>query len=229
MGTMAGSLAHELNQPLAAIANYSAAAKMMLDRRAPPLDKLREALRYVTDEAVRAGQIISRLRRFITKGEVDRRPTSLAAVVREALAIAHSAASAEGLHVKLKLDPRADAVVVDRIQMQQVIFNLVRNAVEAMVGASNGELTIASRAAGDDIELLIADHGPGLPPEVEQHLFEPFVTTKETGMGIGLPICRSIMHAHGGDIRAETRPTGGTVFILTLPRAAADAAGVAAE
>lgn len=231
MGTMAGSLAHELNQPLAAVANYAAAAKMMLARRDPPLGKVSEALGFVTDEAVRAGQIVNSLRRFITKGEVDRQPASLAAVVREALAIAHSAPAAEGLHVKLKLDPQADAVVVDRIQMQQVIFNLVRNAVEAMVGGANGELTIASRMAGDDIELLIADHGPGLPPEVEQHLFEPFVTTKEAGMGIGLPICRSIMRAHGGDIRAEARPTGGTVFILTLPRATAgtDAAGVAAE
>lgn len=224
MGTMAGSLAHELNQPLAAVANYAAAAKMMLARPDPPIDKASEALRHVTDEAVRAGQIVNRLRRFITKGEVDRRPASLAGVVREALAIAHNAAAAEGLHVKLKLDPQADAVVVDRIQMQQVIFNLVRNAVEAMVGGPNGELTIASRLAGDDIELLIADHGPGLPPEVRQHLFEPFVTTKEAGMGIGLPICRSIMRAHDGDIRAEVRPTGGTVFILTLPRAAAGGA-----
>lgn len=223
MGTMAGSLAHELNQPLAAVANYAAAAKMMLARPKPPLAKVSDALGRVTGEAVRAGQIVNSLRRFITKGEVDRQPASLAAIVREALAIAHNAASAEGLHVKLKLDPRADAVVVDRIQMQQVIFNLVRNAVEAMVGASNGELTIASRTAGEQIELLLADHGPGLPLEVEQHLFEPFVTTKENGMGIGLPICRSIMRAHGGDIRAEARPTGGTVFILTLPRAGAGA------
>lgn len=221
MGTMAGSLAHELNQPLAAVSNYAAAARMILAKADAPVEQAREALAHVAEEALRAGQIISRLRRFITKGEVERQPASLASVVREALAIAHSDAAAKGTPVKLKLDPEADAIVADRVQLQQVIFNLVRNAVEAMAEGPDGELTIASRVAGDNVELLIADRGPGLPPEVAAHLFEPFVTTKEAGMGIGLPICRSIMRAHGGDIRAETRPRGGAVFILTLPRPAA--------
>jgi two-component system sensor kinase FixL len=224
MGTMAGSLAHELNQPLAAVSNYAAAARMILAKAGAPVERAREALAHVAEEALRAGQIVNRLRRFITKGEVERQPASLASVVREALAIAHSDAAAKGTPVKLKLDPKADAIIVDRVQLQQVIFNLVRNAVEAMAGGPDGELTIASRAAGDNIELLIADRGPGLPPEVAAHLFEPFVTTKEAGMGIGLPICQSIMRAHGGDIRAETRPRGGAVFILTLPRPATEPA-----
>jgi two-component system, LuxR family, sensor kinase FixL len=231
MGTMAGSLAHELNQPLAAIANYAAAARMMLGRPETPLDRPREALSRVASEAVRAGDIVNRLRRFITKGEVDRKPESLADIVREALAIAHSDSAARGTHVKLKLDPDADGVVADRVQLQQVIFNLVRNAVEAMTGVAGGELTIASRPAADDatcVELLIADRGPGLAPDVAASLFEPFITTKEGGMGIGLPICRSIMRAHDGDIRAEKRPRGGTVFILTLPRATPAPDGLAA-
>ena len=225
LGTMAGSLAHELNQPLTAVANYATAARMML-AEPEAIDKAREALGHVATEALRAGQIVNRLRRFITKGEVERQPVSLDGIVREALAIAHHDAASHGLLIKMKLDPSVDAAIADRIQLQQVIFNLVRNAVEAMSGQAAGELTIGSRPAGDNVELLIADRGPGLPLEVEKHLFEPFITTKEGGMGIGLPICRSIMRAHDGDIRAERRPGGGTVFILTLPRATR---GIAAE
>ena len=220
MGTMAASLAHELNQPLAAVANYSAAALMMLATPGMSIKGVQGVLKRSADESVRAGQIVNRLRRFITKGEIERQRESLAAIVREAVAIAHSDDSIEGAHVKLKLDPDADDVVVDRIQLQQVVFNLVRNAVEAMAGGAHRELTIVTRRVRDQIELLIADRGPGLPAEVEARLFEPFITTKEAGMGIGLPICRSIVRAHGGDIRAEPRPSGGTVFIVSLPRAA---------
>ena len=221
MGTMAASLAHELNQPLAAVANYSAAALMMLATPGMSIKGVQGVLKRSADESVRAGQIVNRLRRFITKGEIERHRESLAAIVREAVAIAHSDDSIGGAHVKLKLDPDADDVVVDRIQLQQVVFNLVRNAVEAMAGGTHRELTIVTRRVRDQIELLIADRGPGLPAEVEARLFEPFITTKEAGMGIGLPICRSIVRAHGGDIRAEPRPSGGTVFIVSLPRAAA--------
>lgn len=221
MGTMAGALAHELNQPLAAVANYSAAAQMMLTAPGDGIERAVGVLKRVADEAVRAGQIVNRLRRFITKGEVERQAESLGAIVREAVAIASSDASTRGTQVKLKLDPAADLVIVDRIQLQQVAFNLVRNAVEAMAGQAERELTIATRAAGDEIELIVADRGPGLAQEVAERLFEPFVTTKASGMGIGLPICRSIVRAHGGDIRAEPRPSGGTVFIVTLPAATA--------
>lgn len=221
MGTMAASLAHELNQPLAAVANYSAAAQMMLSTPGMSIKGVQGVLKRSADEAVRAGQIVNRLRRFITKGEIERQRESLAAIVREAVAIAHSDDSIEGAHVKLKLDAAADDVVVDRIQLQQVVFNLVRNAIEAMAGGPQRELTIVTRRARDQIELLIADRGPGLPEEVKARLFEPFITTKEAGMGIGLPICRSIVRAHGGDIRAEPRPSGGTVFIVSLPPATA--------
>ena len=217
MGTMAGSLAHELNQPLAAVANYSAASQMMLSMPDASVEAVQAVLKRVASESVRAGEIVNRLRRFITKGEIDRRPESLEAIVREAVAIAHGSESTRGTQVKVKLDPAADAVVADRIQLQQVVFNLVRNAVEAMAGGTERELTIASRRIDDRIELLVADRGPGLPTEVAARLFEPFITTKESGMGIGLPICRSIVRAHGGDIRAEPRPSGGTVFIVTLP------------
>lgn len=220
MGTMAASLAHELNQPLAAVANYSAAALMMLATPGMSIKGVQGVLKRTADESVRAGQIVNRLRRFVTKGEIERHPESLAAIVREAVAIAHSDDSIEGAHVKLKLDPEADDIVADRIQLQQVVFNLVRNAIEAMAGGPHRDLTIATRRVGDQIELLVADRGPGLPAEVEAQLFEPFITTKEAGMGIGLPICRSIVRAHGGDIRAEARPSGGTVFIVSLPRAA---------
>jgi PAS domain S-box-containing protein len=220
MGTMAASLAHELNQPLAAVANYSAAAQMMLAAPGVSISGVQGVLKRSADESVRAGQIVNRLRRFITKGEIERQRESLAAIVREAVAIAHSDDSIDGTQVKLKLDPDADDVVVDRIQLQQVVFNLVRNAVEAMAGGPRRELTIVTRRVEDQIELLVADRGPGLPAQVKERLFEPFITTKEAGMGIGLPICRSIVRAHGGDIRAEARPSGGTVFIVSLPRAA---------
>lgn len=222
MGTMAGSLAHELNQPLAAVANYATAAQLMVNAGAAP-GSIQNVLTRVTDESVRAGQIVSRLRRFITKGEIERQPESLATIVKEAVAIANGSASARSTQVKLKLDPAADIVVVDRIQLQQVVFNLVRNAVEAMANSNQRELMINSRAVDDKVELTLADRGPGLAPEVKRRLFEPFITTKETGMGIGLPICRSIVRAHGGDIRAEPRPRGGTLFIVTLPRGDANA------
>ena len=220
MGTMAASLAHELNQPLAAVANYSAAAQMMLATPGISIKGVQGVLKRSADEAVRAGQIVNRLRRFITKGEIERQRESLAAIVREAVAIAHSDESIDGAQVKLKLDPAADDVLVDRIQLQQVVFNLVRNAIEAMAGGAHRELTIVTRRVREQVELLVADRGPGLPAEVEARLFEPFITTKEAGMGIGLPICRSIVRAHGGDIRAEPRPSGGTVFIVSLPHAA---------
>jgi two-component system sensor kinase FixL len=109
--------------------------------------------------------------------------------------------------------------MADRIQLQQVVFNLVRNAIEAMADRAGAELTIATRLTSAGIELRVADRGPGLPAEVAERLFEPFVTTKESGMGIGLPICRSIVRAHGGDIHAEPGPDGGTVFVVTLPPA----------
>jgi|GEM_PF-2738026 len=221
MGMMAGSLAHELNQPLAAVANYAAAIRALLADPATPIETARDLLQRVADEAVRAGQVIHRMRRFIAKGEIERRPASLGAIVREALAVARGdpLARAAPVKVRLRFDPEADGVTGDRVQLQQVVFNLVRNAIEAMAESATREVSISARPAGDAVELSIADRGPGLPAAVAARLFEPFVTTKEDGMGIGLPICRSIVRAHGGDIRAEPRTGGGTVFVVTLPRA----------
>ena len=219
MGTLATSLAHELNQPLTAIANYVEAARDML--RAVPdeetLTILREALDECAQQSVRAGQIVRRLRDFIARGESDRRIESLHRLVTEASALALVGAGDHELEVDVRLDPRADSVLVDRIQIQQVLLNLIRNAIEAMEDQSGPRLLIYSeKEAGGFVRITVADSGPGLDAEVAERLFEPFRSTKEAGMGLGLSISATIVSAHGGRIWAEPSKLGGTAFHFTV-------------
>lgn len=218
MGTLATSIAHELNQPLTAIANYVETAKEMLDNPdAETLEIIREALTECAAQSVRAGQIVRRLRDFISRGESERRIESLARVVNEASALALVGAGERGVEVQVKLDADADKVLIDRIQVQQVILNLVRNAIEAMADCPVRRLKVGSRAIkGGQVEVTIEDSGPGLPPEVAQSLFQPFISTKSAGMGLGLSICHTIIHGHGGRIWADGSKLGGTTFHFTL-------------
>lgn len=224
LGEMSSALAHELNQPLSAIANYLNGAQRLLDSRpnsAPP--KVREALGKAVEQALRSGDIIRRLREFVSRGETAQRVESVSKLVEEASALALVGARQLGVRVTFSMDKRADLVLVDRIQIQQVLLNLIRNAVEAMAGGSRRELVVASALApGDMVELSIRDTGPGLAPEVSERLFQPFITTKAHGMGVGLSICRTIVEAHGGQIWAEPNPGGGTVFRLTVQKASAE-------
>lgn len=225
MGEMASGLAHELNQPLSAVINYVQAARRMLAATdGQPGERVHEMMDKAVQQASRAGQIIRRLREFIEKGETERAVENINPVIEEASALALTGAAMAGVTVIMDLAQDLPPVVIDRVQIQQVVLNLVRNAVEALAAVDRRELVIRSMAMGKDIEIAIRDTGPGLAPEVSAKLFQPFVTTKQKGMGIGLSICRSIVEAHGGRLSAAHNPGGGTVFTFTLP-AAAEAGG----
>lgn len=218
MGEMASTLAHELNQPLAAIANYLKGAHRILDNtdaQTQPLVK--EALDKATEQSLRAGQIIHRLRNFVARGKSERKSESLSKLLEEASALALVGAKDQGVRVRFELDPSRDMVFVDKVQIQQVILNLIRNAIEAMAESPKRQLIISSGAgAGDLVEISVADTGSGLSPEMAKRLFQPFVTTKRHGMGVGLSISKTIIEAHGGRMWADANPGGGTVFRLTL-------------
>jgi two-component system sensor kinase FixL len=218
MGTLATSLAHELNQPLTAIANYVETASDLL---AQPDDEnvaiVREALDDCAKQSVRAGQIVRRLRDFISRGETERRVESLTRLVNEASALALVGAGERGIEVEVRLGRADQPVLVDRIQIQQVLLNLIRNAIEAMSDCANRQLRISSRKEPDGfVKVTIADSGPGLPPAIAERLFEPFLSTKSEGMGLGLSICHTIISGHGGRIWAEPSALGGTAFHFTL-------------
>ena len=220
MGEMASALAHEINQPLSAITNYIRGSQRLLaasaDGAAP---KLRDALDKAAEQALRAGDIIRHLREFVGRGENEQRPESVARMIEEASALALVGAKEHGVHVRFDMAPRMDDVMVDRVQIEQVLLNLVRNAIEAMIDADSArkELTVAAApAAGGMVEIRVADTGPGLAPELAERLFTPFLTTKEHGMGVGLSISRTIVNAHGGTIVAESKPGHGTTFRFTL-------------
>jgi two-component system sensor kinase FixL len=212
-------LAHEINQPLTAISNYLRGSQRLLDRiESESTPMLRDALGKAADQALRAGHIIRRLREFVARGESDRRIENLPELIEDASTLALVGAREAGIAVSFRLDAKADLVLADRIQIQQVLVNLIRNAMESMLETRNARrLEIATVAIARDVfEVSVSDTGSGLAPEVASHLFQPFVTTKRKGMGLGLSICRTIVEAHGGKIWVEDRAGGGTIFRFTL-------------
>jgi two-component system sensor kinase FixL len=219
LGEMASTLAHEINQPLTAITNYLKGCHRLLERlEGESVTVLREALDQAAGQALRAGNIIRRLREFVARGEGERRAESLPKLIEEACTLALIGAKLNKVEVSFRLDANVDTVIADRIQIQQVLVNLVRNAIESMMtSAGRRELLIATRANGDGmIELSVSDTGVGISPEIAALLFQPFVTTKSEGMGLGLSICRTIVESHGGKIWVEANPEGGTIFRFTL-------------
>jgi two-component system sensor kinase FixL len=229
MGEMASTLAHELNQPLSAIANYvKGSHRLLAERSDPEAERLRGALDKAAEQALRAGEIIRRLRDFVARGETEMQIESLNKLVEEASALALVGAKQLGVRVSFNLDPRADLVYADKVQVQQVLLNLLRNAIEAMAESDSPrrELAVTSRAIdGNMVEASVADTGPGIAPEIIAQLFQPFITTKKDGMGVGLSISRTIMEAHGGSLAASAGPEGGAVFRLTLRAAQEHADG----
>jgi two-component system sensor kinase FixL len=218
MGEMASTLAHELNQPLSAIANYLKGSRRMLEGVADERSEtLRDALEKAGDQAMRAGQIIRRLRDFVSRGESERRVESITKLVEEASALALVGVKDRGIRVQFHFDPTVDLVLADRVQVQQVLLNLIRNAMDAMEASQTRDLSVGIAAVDRNfVRVSVTDSGSGIAPDVAEQLFQPFITTKRHGMGVGLSISRTIVEAHGGRIWVEPNPAGGTTFHFTL-------------
>jgi two-component system sensor kinase FixL len=222
-GQMAAALAHELSQPLTAAANSASAVRRLLATDEPEkLGEAREAMVEVAEQMVRAGQIIRRLRDFISRGETEKQVESIAIMVEEASALALSG-STTGVNVHFCFDPDASLVLVNPIQIQQVLTNLIRNAIEAMTACSRRDLRITTARLNEEtIEVAVSDTGIGLSADGAGRLFQPFVSTKPHGMGLGLSICKSIVGAHGGCLKCEPNPGGGAIFRFTVAAVGAD-------
>ncbi len=218
MGEMASTLAHELNQPLTAIATYLNGCRRLLERgMAADAAILRDGIERAAEQALRAGQIIRRLREFVSRGETERRIETLPKLIEEASALALIGARESGMRVNFAFHPECTNVIADKVQVQQVLVNLIRNAMEAMQGSATRELLISTTPLPDVmIRIDVADTGPGIPPNVAAQMFQPFITTKAYGMGVGLSVSRTIIEAHGGKLWAEPRQGGGTTFAFTL-------------
>jgi PAS domain S-box-containing protein len=219
MGEMGSTLAHEVNQPLTAITGYLKGCGMILDRMdGEHVSMLRHGIEGAVEEAHRAGEVIRQLRTFVARGETDQEVEDLRKLIEEASALALVGAKDKGIKVDFDLPHESPKVLVSRVQIQQVLLNLVRNAMEAMQDIDKRDLTIRAelKAEGTMVRLSVKDTGTGLAPSVQERLFTPFTTTKQTGMGVGLSICRTIIEAHGGKIWAESSPGEGTTFCFTL-------------
>jgi two-component system sensor kinase FixL len=221
MGEMASALAHELNQPLAAISNYMKGSRRLLAEISDPnLSKIETAMDRAAEQAIRAGQIIRRLRDFVSRGESEKRVERISKLIEEAGALGLTGAREQGVSLHFNLDPDCDLVLVDRVQIQQVLVNLFRNALEAMANSTHQELVATNTKVADDmIEIAVSDTGHGIGENHRTSLFQTFFTTKETGMGVGLSISRTIVEAHGGQMWAENNSSGGATFRFTLPAA----------
>lgn len=224
MGEMGAALAHELNQPLSAISNYMKGSRRLLAASSDPsVGKIEAALDKAAEQAIRAGQIIQRLRDFISRRESKRTVESLSGLIEEASALGLVGAREQRIDLKFDIDRASDSVLTDRIQVQQVLVNLFRNAMDAMAESPRRELTVTTRrVVGNMIEIAVSDTGPGIAKGAEAQLFRPFFTTKKSGMGVGLSISRTIVESHGGQMRAQTNDAGGATFRFTLPMAATE-------
>jgi two-component system sensor histidine kinase/response regulator len=222
LGQMVAGLAHEVNQPLTAVGSYVRAGRRLLV--AGDTSRADEALQKAADQVTRASQVIQRLRQFVRKADGQRNAEDIRQTIEEAAALALLGGEGRGVHLAMDFAPDMTPVLIDKVQIQQVLLNLMRNAVEAMQG-SRRELTIRTMRSSDGlVEVSVADSGPGLPDTVREKLFQPFVTTKPSGMGVGLSICRGIVEAHGGRMWLAGRPGYGADFHFTLPVAGAEAA-----
>jgi two-component system sensor kinase FixL len=220
MGEMGAALAHELNQPLSAIANFLSGSQRLLKARDPDSPAL-EPIAKAIEQSLRAGQIIRRLRDFVSRGDSERREEPLEALIEASISLAMVGTRSLGVILRVEHEPSVSGVFIDKVQIQQVLLNLIRNALEAMETVDRRELVVTSGVADKTLALIsVVDTGAGLDPAVAERLFQPFVSTKSgQGMGVGLSICRTIIESHGGRIWAEPNPGGGTAFHFTIPRA----------
>lgn len=219
MGQLVSSLAHEVNQPLAAIMNYLQIGRQMADDQPQAEVKaIGQILEKAEAQTTRAAEIIKRLRAFIDRRESEKKPENLATVIEEALALGIVGPGARNVRVRAELRGNLPNVSIDRVQIQQVLVNLLRNAIDAMSNSSRRELTISADMDGSTfVRVNVGDTGSGIDPTVAERLFTPFTTTKESGMGVGLSICKAIIEKHGGKIGVESNAAGGATFHFTVP------------
>jgi C4-dicarboxylate-specific signal transduction histidine kinase len=224
VGEMTTTLAHELNQPLAAIMNYVTVGMRLLDRNGPDdMPRVGEALSRARAQAEHASAVIARLREFVRAREPRRDNQSLAEIVDAVMELLKLEAEKQRVRLRVRIPPDLPDVYADRVMIEQVLLNLVKNAIEAMRGATRRDIGIDARVNLDDqIEIRVSDHGCGLKPAEAAQVFTPFFTTKSDGLGVGLAICRSIVEYHEGRLYFEDNPGGGSVFVVTLPRAAVE-------
>ncbi|MDB5561685.1 MAG: sensor histidine kinase [Hyphomicrobiales bacterium] len=222
LGEMASTLAHELNQPLSAIANYVQGCSKLLEKVDEEYAaRMRGALDETAKQALRAGDIIRHLREFVTRGETERRPEDIKKLVEEAGALALVGSRECGVKSVFEFGSESGIVLADRVQVQQVLINLMRNAMEAMRDSDRRELIIRTHELADEtMAVEVSDTGPGISDEIAAKLFQPFVTTKPGGMGIGLSISKRIIESHGGQLTVATNEAGGATFVFTLPTTA---------
>jgi two-component system sensor kinase FixL len=220
LGQVVSTLVHEVNQPITAIRNYLGACRRLA---ATGNEKgVQAALERIEDQAKRTSEIVQRIRDFVTKRDVQMRPEDLSHVIDEAVALTRSSLRADPPTLTVQVDPTEPHAEIDKVQVQQVLFNLLRNGIEAMQDQPRRELMVATKKAqGGMVEISVADTGPGLPDEVRERLFQPFVTTKPNGMGVGLSVCQGIVQLHGGRLWADDNIGGGTVFRFTVRSAGA--------
>lgn len=219
IGEMAAGVAHELNQPLTAIANYAQACERLLARPAADLEDCRQALREITTQAVRASEIMRRLQALARSQEMNRTSTDVESLVRPIMGLVQGDARASGVSCSLQLPPELPKVTVDSVQIQHVILNLVRNGIEALESTKGPrELVIsAARAASGELEISVSDTGPGLDEAVAERVFDPFFSTRKDATGLGLPISNTIAKAHGGSLGYRPNTPNGAVFFVRLP------------
>ncbi|HSH41487.1 MAG TPA: ATP-binding protein, partial [Arenicellales bacterium] len=219
LGEMASSIAHEINQPLTAIISYADASRKLIETGSNDVDTLNHALRRISEQGQRAGEIIRRLREFVKKKEPRRSSVNLNDLIEAAVALTAHDANRYGISLEFDLDPRPFTAMVDRLQIEQVILNLVRNGIEAIndTGRRGGRIRIGSRADEERVEVTVSDDGPGISVAQIESIFDPFYSTKEHGTGLGLSISQSIAEAHGGRLSLEPNPDRGVTCTLILP------------
>lgn len=220
MGEIAAGLAHELNQPLAATANFLGAADLLLADADVQPERVRDLVKFASTQTLRAGDIIRRVRTFVAKGEVDIRVEPVGPIIADAVDLVLSGAHAQNTAINYDLDAACRLILADRVQIQQVLVNVIRNALEALRDhpGMQREILLATRGAPDDmVEFSVADNGPGIPDHILERRNEPFVSTKAHGMGVGLSICKRIIEWHGGTFSVANQPLQGAVIRFTLP------------
>ena len=218
VGEMGSALAHELTQPLSAVSGFVEASAALIDESGGRMPAgVREYMTQAVAQTQRAGAVIRLMREFAARGDTERSVEDINAVIEEICGLAMLGTAADEIDLKLNLAADLPPVLIDHVQIQQVVLNLVRNSLDALDGRGSGAVTIATERGGDMVEVAVSDNGPGLPPGVRERVFEPFVSTKPDGIGIGLSICRTIVEAHGGRIAVETGTNRGTEFRISVP------------